>query len=355
MIDPFVLLAPILVLAVVALLRFTGCFIEPSPPAPTITGFDPPDATVGDGVSTPFELTVNGEWSLDGSFKVTFDGTDLKPTPGSVTGKAIKVTVPANLLATARDVAVTVTDGYGGTSGPQTFTVNNPQPQITGFNPPDATKGDLDFELTVNGSNFVTGLTVIFGNTPVSLNTPVTPSQIKVQIPATAPELASPGQVTVTVTNPDPSRGPGSLAFTVQDLISVVFPGPTPNDQPATGNTLIFDASWGWELGTTDDPIKHIFLAGGALSGTFTFATGHAPKLLKSMEVGSNSLLGHLVVTDDNPINIQPAQKLTIPAGSQGTSQLLTINWKLKSTTVTVTFDNPNSLSIHKISYQGPA
>ncbi len=176
MIDPFVLLAPVLLLAVIALLRFTGCFIKPSPPSP-------------------------------------------------------------------------------------------PAPTITGFDPPDATAGDLAFELTVNGSNFRPGLTVTFGNTPVSVNTPVTPNQIKVQIPTTAPELASPGQVPVTVTNPDAQTA--SATYQICRRVAVTFAAlptgaVTGIISPVDPNIDFGTNQWSAEGAVLpEDPNAHIFFASG--------------------------------------------------------------------------------------------
>jgi hypothetical protein len=46
MIDPFVILTPILILAIVALVGFVGCFTKPAPPAPRLLSASPGDQTV---------------------------------------------------------------------------------------------------------------------------------------------------------------------------------------------------------------------------------------------------------------------------------------------------------------------
>jgi len=46
MIDPFVLLTPILILSVLALVRFVGCLSKPAPPAPRLTAAVPGDSMV---------------------------------------------------------------------------------------------------------------------------------------------------------------------------------------------------------------------------------------------------------------------------------------------------------------------
>ncbi len=263
MIDPFMLLAPVLLLAVVALLRFVGC---------------------------------------DVVFRID-------PVPTST-------------------------------------------PTVTDFDPQDATAGDPDFPLTVIGSGFVDGLKVQLDNdapfTPPAGS--VTASAITFQMPAA--KVANAGQVNVTVTNPDGATS--SLPYTIQELVKVTFPGPGPNDQPATGNSLNFDAMvWSWEPGTLDDSVPHIF---SHQSGLFTFVTG--PKLLKSMIVSANYNGG--VVTVDN--GMEPTQQMVpIPSRTMGTpgtpkrlEELGSIKFTKKTMTVTVSFSVTDSLVIDTIFYQGP-
>jgi hypothetical protein len=268
-IDPFVLLAPILLLAVIALLRFVGCDIlfridQVPTDTPTIMSFVPPDATAGDGVSTPFELTLIGSGFVDG-LKVKFGTADL--TPGSVADTEIKVTVPATELAT-----------------------------------PNTTPG-----------------------------------------------------VTVTVTNPD--GGTSSLSYTIQELDKVTFSGPEPTTPPggppaappgAAYKNLVFDANWWWERTTVENNLNHVYLVPGQTSGSFTFANG--PRLLKSMNVSANPA-GTITVSSDNSQNQPVSQPIPITTGQSVT---VATNWKLKSTSVTVTFTAINSIGIDTITYQGP-
>jgi hypothetical protein len=58
MIDPFVLLTPILVLAVMALVRFVGCFVKPTPAAPNLTSATPAD-----------DQSILLQWEGDSYFK----------------------------------------------------------------------------------------------------------------------------------------------------------------------------------------------------------------------------------------------------------------------------------------------
>src|SRR5713101_4626278 len=235
-------------------------------------------------------------------------------------------------------------------------TVTYPKPTILSFDPPSAAVGDPDFELTVTGSDFFTGLTVTFGSTALMPGS-VTNTEIKVTVPATAPELASPGQITVTVTNPDPSQGPAIALYTINPSdINVTFsPDPTP---PPAGplnvpyKNLNFDAQWWWERSTAENNLNHIYLAPGQGQASFTFANG--PRLLKSLKVSANPA-GNITVSDpDHPQNMMIGP-LFIPV-TTGISVLVPIiGWTQKSTTVTVSFDQVNSIGIDTITYQGPA
>jgi hypothetical protein len=62
MVDPYVILAPVFLLLVVALLRFVGCALllgvdDVQYASPALDSISPTSATVGD---PPFTLTLNG-------------------------------------------------------------------------------------------------------------------------------------------------------------------------------------------------------------------------------------------------------------------------------------------------------
>ena len=72
-IDPFVLLAPVLLLAVIALFRFVGCFVKPDRPSDVTVTFEsltPPapgtDAPL-DGMYANLDFGM-GRWRLEGPF-----------------------------------------------------------------------------------------------------------------------------------------------------------------------------------------------------------------------------------------------------------------------------------------------
>ncbi len=100
-------------------------------PVPTITSIDQTSKMVGD---SGFTLTVDGTNFMNSSV-VQFNGTSRTTTYVSAT--QLTADIPSSDLAIAGTFPITVfnpTPG-GGTSSPQTFTVNNPPPPPFNINP----------------------------------------------------------------------------------------------------------------------------------------------------------------------------------------------------------------------------
>jgi hypothetical protein len=77
MIDPFVLLTPVLILAVMALLRFIGCeIVFDIPPVVEVT-FDPPPGSY----FNPQKVTVSAIGDTGADFQYTTDGSDPTGSP----------------------------------------------------------------------------------------------------------------------------------------------------------------------------------------------------------------------------------------------------------------------------------
>ncbi len=140
MIDPFVILAPVFLLAVVALLRFVGCTYfygveKPellNPPKITIS----PETIDADAFTMAIELTVNlvaGSNQFDSTSVVFLGELQLTPkTTSTVTQLLVDITLddiaaigPVNVIAT----------NAAGKSDPQIFTVNRGTPTDVFFDP----------------------------------------------------------------------------------------------------------------------------------------------------------------------------------------------------------------------------
>jgi len=100
---------------------------------------------------------------------------------------------------------------------------NNPVPTVTTLSPTNTNAGSAQFTLTVNGSNFVNGAVVNFG-AAAEATTFVSSSQLTATILAT--DVATAGNVGVTVTNPAPGGGTSTPA--VNFTVNSVAPNPVP-------------------------------------------------------------------------------------------------------------------------------
>ena len=156
---------------------------------PTITSLSPASASAG---SAAFTLTVNGTNFTSGA-TVSWGGTALTTTYVSAT--QLTANVPANLIATAGTIAVTVTTTAGTSSGAN-FTIGAAEPTITGLSPASAAAGDPGFTLTVNGANFVSSAVVNWGGTALT-TTYVSAKQLTAAVAANL--IASEGSATITV------------------------------------------------------------------------------------------------------------------------------------------------------------
>ncbi len=183
-------------------------------PVPSITSLDPDHVTAGDA---GFTMTVNGTGFVDGASVVRWNGSALATT--FVAGNQLSAQVPAANVAAAGTASITVfnpTPG-GGTSNSATFTVNNPVPSITSLDPDHVTAGDAGFTMTVNGTGFVDGASVVRWNGSALATTFVAGNQLSAQVPAA--NVAAAGTASITVFNPTPGGGTSNSAtFTVTQL-----------------------------------------------------------------------------------------------------------------------------------------
>src|SRR5580658_3455296 len=99
MIDPFLILAPILLLAVVGLLQFVGCSFHPgvAPDAPDPT-FDP----MGGTYSGPISVSIS-DTDLSATIYYATGATSPAPPSGTVYSTALEISGPTTLNAIATD------------------------------------------------------------------------------------------------------------------------------------------------------------------------------------------------------------------------------------------------------------
>jgi hypothetical protein len=172
-------------------------------PAPTITGIDPTNGSSLGGTAT----TITGTGFLAGA-TVKFGGTSATNV-SVVSATSITATTPAH-AAGAADVLVTNSDNKSATL-PQAFTFDLPAPAISGVAPSTGpTTGGTP--VTITGTDFQAGASVMFGAQPATDVTVVSATSITARAPLgpATQQLA----VDVVVTNPDSQSATAHPGFT---------------------------------------------------------------------------------------------------------------------------------------------
>jgi len=191
---------------------------------PVLASLSPASATAGDAA---FTLTVNGNVnSFVNGATVSFNGNAKTTT--FVSSTKVTAMITAADIATAGTFNVTVTNPAPavGPSAALTFTVNNPLPTISKATDAGQTHaaGGTAFTLTVTGTLFVSTSVVNF-NSKAETTTFVSATQLTAAIPAS--DVATAGNVNVTVTNPAPAGGTTTQIVFAIDGFSVTGPAST--------------------------------------------------------------------------------------------------------------------------------
>ena len=187
-------------------------------PAPFINTLSPSAAAIA---GPAFTLTVDGVGFVPGS-QVHWNG-DPRPTTYLSAGQ-LTAQIDAADIAAAQTASVTVFNSLpgGGVSAPVLFVVQapNPLPDVTGLSPAQAMVGDDAFGITVIGSGFVPGSTVLWNGedrTTGYLNEFMLAATIR------ASDVAAVGTAFVSVLSPAPGGGQSASAR----VFTIVYPAPT--------------------------------------------------------------------------------------------------------------------------------
>jgi hypothetical protein len=182
-------------------------------PKPTITSLVPSSANQNSGAQS---VEVNGSGFLASS-TVTFGGQSR--TLNFVSSSKVTIDLLATDLQTPGSFPLVITNPApgGGASNSFNFTVValNPVPVISGLSPSSATAGGAALTLTVNGSGFVQGSSIVF-NSVTKTTTFVSSAQLTATLSTS--DVASAGSFVVTVSSPAPGGGSSNAsAFTVNN------------------------------------------------------------------------------------------------------------------------------------------
>ncbi|WP_234414246.1 IPT/TIG domain-containing protein [Paenibacillus sp. CAA11] len=200
-----------------------------TPPAPVITSISPNEGKLNGGLV----ITLSGS-NFDTGAKVYFNDSVIQAT---VYGSGqIKVVTPKWTNSGPVDVKVTNGDGQSVTLANGFNYLKEPAPTLSSLSP---SKGMITggTEVTVQGTNFVNGAKLTFGNQQVA-TTFVSATQLKFKTPVWS--VAE--QVDIQVTNPDGQTASLAQAFTFEtppppppvELTSV-----SPNEGEMAGGLLI--------------------------------------------------------------------------------------------------------------------
>ncbi|MBS1854762.1 MAG: choice-of-anchor D domain-containing protein [Acidobacteria bacterium] len=305
---------------------------------PTLTSISPTGASTG---GATFTLTVQGTNFISNSV-VRWNGNDR---PTTYTGPTrLTANIPAGDLATGGAFPITVFNPApgGGSSNAVIITVSNLVPNLTSLSPTSALVGSPGFQLTLNGTNFVSGAEVRW-NGNARPTTFVSPNQLRADISAVDISFASTNQLTVF--NPSPGGGiSASLTFTA------VVPTPVPV------LTSISPAS-----ATAGDPPLTLTLNGSGFGPTSTVRWGAAGRattyisdteLRAAISAADLAYGGTVFVTVSNPApggGISATQVFTIAGSPLPTISSVspsTITGGLAAATITVTGSGFTSSSV---------
>ncbi|MBK9288284.1 MAG: IPT/TIG domain-containing protein [Flavobacteriales bacterium] len=184
--------------------------VTATPADPTTSSISPTSTVAGTGALT---LTVNGTNFVSGSSSVRWNGATRATT--FVSSTQLTASILAGDVATAGTATVDViTTGATNTSNTQTFTISAPaDPTTTSISPSSATEGGAGFTLTVNGSNFYSGLSTVRWNGATRTTTFVNSGQLTASI--SAGDIAAAGTATVDVITTGAAGTSNTQTFTI--------------------------------------------------------------------------------------------------------------------------------------------
>ena len=179
-------------------------------------------AGVGQAVTFTAAVDSKGGGTFTGTVQF-FDGATLLGS-GTVVSGAATFTTSALTLGSHSITAVYSGDGnFGGSTSKvltEVIAASNPVPVATSLSPTFATAGSATFTLTVNGSGFVSGSTVMWNGVALT-TTFVSATQLTAAVPAS--DVLNAGTVPVTVFSPALGGGTSNgLTFTINNPVPVL-------------------------------------------------------------------------------------------------------------------------------------
>ncbi len=206
-------------------------FVVGVPGAPALSAVSPSSALAG---SAELPVTITGTGFTQGLY-LTAGGYPLNAQYVSAT--SLTAALPAQLLATAAPLSLTLQDSNGRSNTLQ-FPVLNPAPVLTSLSPATVTAGSVSFTLTLTGSGLNSSSQLLVNGSPrpfVGMNAPNTAT-----VAITATDVAQPGKLSIGIANPAPG---GGTSATLQ--LTALSGNTLLRSVPLPANALAWDATHG--------------------------------------------------------------------------------------------------------------
>ena len=308
-------------------------------PVPALASLAPSSATVG---SAGFVLSATGSNFINGSI-VLWNGASRTTT--FVNSTQLSAAIPASDLAAATTANVTVFNPGpgGGTSTGKAFVVGDPIPAVASLSPSSATAGAPGFNMTLIGTNFVAGSSVIWNG---SNRTTVFVSSTQLTAAILTSDLAVSTSAQVAVFNPAPGGGTSAaIAFLViNPLPAITFLAPSSATVGDPGFSMGVIGShflssstvlWNGQTRATVYVSSSQLNASILTSDLSSLATAQVTVFNPGPGGGTSAAAGFLVGPAPNPVPaLSAVTPSSSPAGSPGFSLGLTGSNFVSSSTV---------------------
>ena len=249
--------------------------------APTVTAVSP---TSRDAGAVSQSLTVTGTGFVSGA-TTSFSGSNItvnSTTFVNATTLTVNISISSGALVGTRAITVTNPDAGNGTSG-SIFTVNG-APTVTAVSPTSRDAGAVNQNVTITGTNFITGATVAFSTNGITVNSTTFNSATSLSVNISIASGATVGTRTITVTNGDGSVVTSGSIFTVNAAPTVTAVSPSSRAQ-GTSNQSLTVTGTNFITGATAT-----FSATGITVNSTTFV--NATSLTVNVTVASNAATG---------------------------------------------------------------
>jgi hypothetical protein len=249
----------------------------PLNPVPVVAGMNP---TIGKRLQT-LEVTFEGANFVDDVSSVNVGrGIAVNSiTVNSATSLTANITISANASTGVRNFSVTNHPPGGGTSSPFAFTIINPAPTVASIAPASGFRRQT-LDVTVTGSNFISGVSTVSFGTDITVNSIIVNSATRMTANITISANAALGARDVTVSNAFPGGGTATLARTfavghaIPTLISL---------EPDNGNRL--------------QTLDVVFTGAGFIEGITTVNTEPGITINSITVTSATSLTANLTIT----------------------------------------------------------